>query len=566
MSEKNFKTVKIALLILTVAAAVKMIFFDYTLDEEYQMMMAYRNLNGDRLFGEMWEPHQTSAFMCIGLMGIYRLIVGSYTGVLIYLRICTTFIQIGLAIYVYRIFRRLTTDKYAFLLALIYFNVVPKGIQIPEFANMQHWFFSVMVLTLIQYYSHDGVRKKAFLIISGVAMALEVLSYPSCLILFPFFMVVIFIKSEAERWKDVLIYCGTCGACGAVWMLWILRRVSFEEFARNIAYLLEFDLTHDISGTNRTFNLQYVMIWGVLPIVTSVSIGLLLYFVIKKRNTLWNRGQSLMVLMVMFVLASEIVQAFYWVVLRSGFELPQIHLVALWLAGMVAWRYAGKQKYILVPGIIGAFLSLIAVIYISDLAIGYALPHGFLGPLFCALLMVWGMSSLFDREAPGWCYLLLISLCFISIFGKGYTLRDGRDYNTIDRTAGIIKGGPAAGILTDYMNAYIYNCNYDTFCDYVGAGDNVLIVTNMVNSEGTTLYMFEEANVCHYSIVDPTAYDERLLKYWELYPEKVPDIILVDCWYGQLYEKEDSWIMQYIENNFGYSEVHDTDYVRYYIR
>lgn len=51
----------------------------------------------------------------------------------------------------------------------------------------------------------------------------------------------------------------------------------------------------------------------------------------------------------------------------------------------------------------------------------------------------------------------------------------------------------------------------------------VLIVTNMVFSPGTTPYMFGEYKVCHFSIVDPTFYDERLLKYWEKYPDKKPD-------------------------------------------
>ncbi len=92
----------------------------------------------------------------------------------------------------------------------------------------------------------------------------------------------------------------------------------------------------------------------------------------------------------------------------------------------------------------------------------------------------------------------------------------------------------------------------------------MLIVTNMVTSAGTTPYMMTGAQVAHYSIVDPTAYDERLLTYWELYPEKQPNVIVVDCWYGELQENPDSWIMRYIENDFGYTQVNDGRYVRFY--
>jgi hypothetical protein len=94
----------------------------------------------------------------------------------------------------------------------------------------------------------------------------------------------------------------------------------------------------------------------------------------------------------------------------------------------------------------------------------------------------------------------------------------------------------------------------------------VLIVAKMIMSVGTTAYMFDDVNISHFSIVDPTTYDEKLLTYWEQYPEKAPDVIVVDCWYGGLMVPTDSWIMQYIENEFGYTTVNDGAYVRFYRR
>lgn len=110
------------------------------------------------------------------------------------------------------------------------------------------------------------------------------------------------------------------------------------------------------------------------------------------------------------------------------------------------------------------------------------------------------------------------------------------------------------------------NCDYEDFEAYVEEGANCLIVSNMVGTGGTTPYLFRNLSVCHFSIVDPTSYDERLLTYWELYPEKAPDVIVVDAWYGQLMEPADNWIMQYIENDFGYTRVEEGRYVRFYFR
>ena len=110
------------------------------------------------------------------------------------------------------------------------------------------------------------------------------------------------------------------------------------------------------------------------------------------------------------------------------------------------------------------------------------------------------------------------------------------------------------------------NSDYEDIRANVEEGAKCLIVTNMVDAAGTTPYMFGEYEVCHFSVIDPTTYDERLLVYWNQYPEKQPEVIAVDCWYGHLMEKEDSWIMQYIENEFGYQEVVDGKYLRVYNR
>ena len=62
LADGTKKKIAYVLIALSVIAAIKLIITDYTLDEEYQLLMAYRNIRGDAIFGEMWEPHQTSAF------------------------------------------------------------------------------------------------------------------------------------------------------------------------------------------------------------------------------------------------------------------------------------------------------------------------------------------------------------------------------------------------------------------------------------------------------------------------------------------------------------------------
>lgn len=569
MTQKQWKWIVRILLLGTVLAALKVIFFDYTMDEEYQIMMAYRNLEGDSLFREMWEPHQTSAFLCTWLMSVYKQVLGTYTGVLIYLRICTTFIQVGISYYLYRVLSLLFKKEYAFLCGLIYFNIVPKIIQIPEFSNMQLWFFSLTVLPLIQYYwiKEENRRNKWYLLVlAGGSMALEVLSYPSCLILFPFFLVCIFTQSGKWKWRDILLFAGTCAGCAVLWMAAVLKHVSLEEFLRNLKYMLEFDLTHELSGatTGKGAAIISNIAGGIGFMLLAALICLPVYIFCRKKSAEWNTHKGKVVFAVLIITSAEIIQLVLWGILKKGYEVYHLHLLILLLASWFVWYLAGEEKKYLHAGIIGTFISVFAVIYLSDLEMYHALPHGLLGYIFSALVLVSALQKVMKEDADRWIYFLLMGLCVVSIFAKGYTLRGGRNYNVVADTEGIMKYGPAAGILTDYMNAYIYNCNYEDFTAYVTEEDTVLIVANQVFSESTTPYMISGAEVAHYSIVDPTAYDERLLVYWELYPEKEPDVIVVDCWYGQLQEDVDSWIMQYIENEFGYTQVSDGRYVRFY--
>lgn len=578
MSQKRWKVLKNVLLLGSVLAAVKMIFVDYTLDEEYQLVMAYRNFSGDNLFGTMWEPHQTSAFVCVWLMRLFVAVTGSNVGVVVFLRVCSTAVQLLLSVWMYRVLCSMTDRKYAFLLSMCYFNIVPKMIQIPDFSNLQVWSFTVLTLALLRYRMSGGAGENtggrwAWICLAGLGMALEVLAHPGTVITFPFFLIYIFAVSDRRnRLKNCLLFAGVCGCCAVIWLWRVLSHVPPDEFFRNLQYVMNFDLTHDMSVTSdsRIFAIvrdlkTYAFQLAIVLAITLPVLGLLMLW--EKRRQIRDSSVCLPVSGVIAVIAAELVQLFYWLVLRRGYEEPQIQMVVLVLAALVLCLKAKDKRKMLFPFITGAILVSLAVLYMSDLGIWYAIPHGLPGIILSLLAMVYALQNRLGQRSRRWIYLLLFGFAFFSVFGKGFTLRAGvTETNTILGIRGVIRQGPCKGIFTNYMQAYITNCDYEVFRENVKDGENCLVVTNTVRAVGTTPYLFSDVRVSHFSVVGLSGYDERLSTYWELYPEKKPDVIVVECWYGQLLADEDSWIMQYIEHDFGYTEVVDGNYLRFYRR
>ncbi len=588
MSEKVVQKLKTLLLLVSVLAAVKIIFVDYSMDEEYQIVMAYRNLSGDTLFGTMWEPHQTSAFLCVWLMWLFRLVTGGMTGVVLFLRVVTLGIQLLLTVWLTKVFRKFLERDQAFLLGCCYFNIVPKLIQIPDFSNLQLWGLTVTVLSLLQYYSlakevqkGKGPFLKIWLVSAGLGMSLAVLAYPASILSFPFFLAVIVYGSgkrgeQGNGWMarpaltDGAVFTGTCVLCAAVWVLVILSHVGLEEFLRNIGYIVDFDLTHNLSLGTEARITEVFRGGKIMLIHAAICAGMgsvflwLTNFVLRRSRTKEAPGFSLPLWAAFLVLSGAAVELYYWVIVRSGYEAPQVHLLMLFLAAGLVWRQAGSRRHLLWVGILGGgVLMILAAIYMSDLGLYYSVAHGVLGAVFALALLVCALEQTLREKSRIVVYLLLFGMAFFAVFGKGYTLRAGR-IRTVPEVSGLIKEGPAAGIFTSYIQAYITNCTYEDFGNVVKEGENCLIVTNMPATAGTSPYLFHNLSVSHFSIVDPTSYDERLLTYWACYPEKQPDVIVVDCWYGQLIEDPGSWIMQYIENDFGYTEMTEGRYVRFY--
>ena len=76
-----------ALALLCAAALLRSVLTGLEIDEAYTLSLAHRLISGDRLFADMWEPHQLSALPPAALLALYMAVAGTTTGAVLFFRL-----------------------------------------------------------------------------------------------------------------------------------------------------------------------------------------------------------------------------------------------------------------------------------------------------------------------------------------------------------------------------------------------------------------------------------------------------------------------------------------------
>ena len=85
-TRKN-RILPLILVLVCAAVMLRSAFTGLEIDEEYALSLGYRLVSGDRLFYDMWEPHQLSSLPAAALLAMFIGITGGTTGVLVFFRL-----------------------------------------------------------------------------------------------------------------------------------------------------------------------------------------------------------------------------------------------------------------------------------------------------------------------------------------------------------------------------------------------------------------------------------------------------------------------------------------------
>lgn len=568
---KGKKKLSFYFLILALAGyVIKNFFVGADTDEAYGIYVGYRLAMGDKLLLEMWEPHQTSAIFTALFIKPFLWITGGNLDFLnLYLRVVYFAVHGLITMLLYHTLRKCFSKlewKSALGLALVYFVSSPKSVFVPEYSNLNVWFFALLCICLMWYYSEESPLKGKSIVLIGAGFALtcDVLAYPSMVILFPVCIFLLARKRLQNGWKQCLVFAIPCIASAAVFMGYVLTYISFDRILKVLPHIMS-------DGSHQTGISGKLQLW--LQDLADMGIMFLISVLIALTGAwLWKRiaghkkpegEQELFTtrFLVSFFVVQIGFQFYFWFTSLYNASYPQHTYLAVALLGIWCYYKSGKKEK---TGFLIILLSLIhylGVVLFSNwgpMQLFSYMVVGAVGGLLCwnSYFVEYGVK-LKQRLQQILCGLLIIS----NVFGYCYLIIGGAESNApIFEVSGYCRDGFRKGILTGYMTAYRYNTNQEIWAEAIPEDCNLLYI-----GPAQFFGMFGDNTIaCHNTISTPV-YDENLLAYWEMNPDRYPDVVAVESWFGDIrYVGEDSFIMQWLENEFCATEVIDYSYIRVY--
>ena len=284
--KKKYSLLKLILIFLTAVSAFKMIFFGWVIDEGYAFAIGNRLLQGDLLFKDMWELHQTSGYAIEFLLRIYKVFVGSGEGEVVFVRACGMAIHLIVSYVLYRSLKRHMSDEKAFLAAVLYANLTPKSICIPEFSNLINQTSVLVLICLDRLYlgksEEDKKNRILWAAAAGVFLSLCVMSYPPSLIFAIFVFVYVFLESKKRRGEFITVL-SVCLVSGILYLVRILSYMSVSELTESIRMMLSSDSTHS-EGYSKLAGYAVDMVILAIFIAFFVLISIFVSRILQKKE------------------------------------------------------------------------------------------------------------------------------------------------------------------------------------------------------------------------------------------------------------------------------------------
>ena len=527
-TKKTYNFIWITLLVLSVAAAVIKIFVGFDIDEGYAVSMPYRLLQGDKLFLDMWEVHQTSVFLPAMFLALFDKITRDTIGAVVFLRIAATLIHAGVATAVFLVLKKRSSNAWAALLALLYFNLLPKWLISLDFSMQQVWGITLILIMLAKE-AETGKKIYSFLI--GVVLAMTVLAYPGMVLAYPALMLSLCAVHKGDNIKTKFNKCAIltagCAVMAVAFLAYVLSAMSLSEFVESIPMVF-MDGTHQFTMQTKlmAYAGQWLNVGKQLLILSLPGIIITAVFYTKSKGEA-EKSQLLLVFLLAFITVTSLLVMFANVV---GIKIGPFHFQVRYLLFfliMFGWSIAymcekkDKESSFLFWGpmfqMIVAFVAILIFSNVGPDSSSSYLSVGLIAGAFLLDRITQDMGVIWNRAAYAVLSLFVLSL----IFCKGYYVRitEYGPSNILEPRKQIEVGAVAGIYVSEEDHTRITN-DYETIREATEGEEKLLYL----GTEGIS-NLYAQCDFVSPSTISTPAFNEQWVHYFEMYPDHEPDVI-----------------------------------------
>lgn len=523
----------ITLLLLSVAAAVIKIFVGFDIDEGYAVSMPYRLLQQDRLFLDMWEVHQTSVFLPVAFLAVFDKITGAIDGAVIFLRVIATLIHATVAGAVFVSCKKKCGTTWAALLALLYFNLLPKWLISLDFSLQQVWGITLILLLLAR---EAETGKKIYSFWIGIVLAMTVLAYPGMVLAYPALMLSLCMLREEKiktKFNKCLLLTAGCAVMAVAFLAYVLSAMSVSEFIKSIPMVF-MDGTHQFTMQTKlmAYGAQWLNVAKQLLFlsVPSFIITIVFYIAIGRRtkeNKNICKTKLLLVFLLSFITVTSLLVLLANVV---GIQMGPFHFQVRYLLFfliMFAWSIArmrrekdADMRFLFWGPMFQMLVAFVAILIFSNVGPDSSSSYLSVGLIAGAILLQHIAKGVGEKWNCA-VYLVLSLFVLSLIFCKGYYVRitEYGPSNLLEPRKQI-EVGAVRGIYVSEADYKRITSDYETIQAVTEDKEKLLYL----GTEGIS-NLYAQCDFVSPSTISTPAFNEQWVTYFEMYPDHEPDVI-----------------------------------------
>lgn len=487
-------------------------------DEIHSIAVADMIARGDKIFKDCWFYLQLSAVISAPIIWLYRLVLGSADGLILFLRIISVLIQTGISLFFYQTFSKHRNRLYVFVASVCLFMFVPDFLSFGYKPEMI-W-FTILEIIFAYRYCIDG--RKINLVLLGISLMLCVLAFPTAVLHLLVWTVFILLKKSDNK-TSVLYILMPCLIGAIFFFAFTFNEISLSEFLRFFPEILKDDQLASNFITKLIHPVVKITVLGIMsltPILIAEKVPFFSRIVRKLRIPV-----IAILLVVAFIGQCYIERlGITWHCITYPYALTFFFLPYVY--HMESSNDKERNNDV--------FFCFTAMAWVSFLCFSLASNQGNLTSIYAGVISAIGLLVTMAGEEESNAYRERTSISIVLFIISFYTFStlvwdqeaiypEIYGIRTVFSDRVYIDKGPAKGILVgqDMYDNYMNLC--DVIDDEVTRYDRVYIIDSAFYCSFGYLYQ-----PGYYAVYSPRGeYYDRIVEYYDVNPDRRATVVII---------------------------------------